>query len=295
MAVIESNSRMRNTQNRRRIRSGVGIAQIWAIAWSLLSVLPFVFIVLLAFKSTTDIYTDPVGLIGVDWRPQNFTEAWVGPPGGVGFAVFLLNTVIVTTVSIFLSLLIGSMTAYFLTVAPDRLRKGLMRIVLIATVTPVVMLLIPYYHTTSVLGLLSNPWALAIIYFAIVLPNTILIMYSFYLSFPKELREAASIDGLGAVATYRRIVLPLSKGPLVAVAMINGFNIWGETQIAIVMLTQASSRTIPVGLLAFQGDFQTNMGAIFAGLAIATAPILVTYLIFQRNITKGIALGGVFR
>jgi len=276
-------------------RSGAGVAQIWAVVWTLLSILPFFFIVLLAFKSTTDIYTNPVGLIDVDWRPENFSEAWGGPPGGVGFSLFLLNTVIVTALSIALSLIIGSMTAYFLTVAGERLRKVLMRIVLVATVTPVVMLLIPYYQASSVLGLLSNPWALAIIYFAIVLPNTILIMYSFYLSFPKELREASSIDGLGAVATFGRIVLPLSKGPMVAVAMINGFNIWGETQIAIVMLTQAQSRTIPVGLLAFQGDFQTNMGAIFAGLAIATVPILVAYLIFQRNITKGIALGGVFR
>lgn len=281
--------------HRRRSRSGEWVAQIWAIFWSALSVLPFVFIVLLAFKSTTDIYTNPVGLIDADWRPENFAEAWVGPPGGVGFAMFMMNTVIVTAISIGLSLIVGSMTAYFLTVCGDRLRKSLMRIVLVAVVTPIVMLLIPYYYASAAMNVLSNPWALAIIYFAIVLPNTILIMYSFYLSFPKELREAASIDGLGVVATFRKIVLPLSKGPLVAVAMINGFNIWGETQIAIVLLTHAESRTIPIGLLSFQGDFQTNTGAVFAGLAMATVPILVAYLIFQRNVTKGIALGGVFR
>lgn len=82
---------------------------------------------------------------------------------------------------------------------------------------------------------------------------------------------------------------------MVGVAMINGFNVWGETQIAIVLLGRATSRTIPVGLLAFQGDFQTNMGAVFAGLAIATVPVVVLFLVFQRHITKGIALGGVFR
>lgn len=284
---------MAATRHSRRFRGGFG--QVWAVFWTLLSVLPFVFIVMLAFKSTTDIYTNPVGIVGVNWRPENFVEAWNGPPGGVGFSMFLLNTVIVTVISLALSLMIGSMTAYFLTIAPEGLRTWLMRLVLVAMVTPVVMLLIPYYQASTTLGLLSNPWALAIIYFAIVLPNTILIMYSFYLSFPKELREAASLDGLGAVGVFLRIVLPLSKGPMVAVALINGFNIWGETQIAIVLLTQAPSRTIPVGLLAFQGDFQTNMGAVFAGLAMATVPILVAYLIFQRNITKGIALGGVFR
>lgn len=283
----------------RRVRpgalAGLGVAQVWAIAWTLLSVLPFVLIVMLAFKSTTDIFTNPVGVVDVDWRPENFVQAWEGPPGGVGFSVFLFNTVVVTVISIAASLLIGALTSYFMTVCSDRLRRVLLRVVLVATVTPVVMLLIPYYQASATLGLLSNPLAIAVIYFALVLPNTILIMFSFYLSFPKELREASSLDGLTAVGTFRRIVLPLSKGPLVAVAMINGFNVWGETQLAIVLLTQADSRTIPVGLLGFQGDFQTNVGAVFAGLAMATVPILVSYLMFQRNVTKGIALGGVFR
>lgn len=270
-------------------------AQIWAAAWTLISILPFAFILLLAFKSTTEIYTNPIGIIGVNWRPENFAEAWVGPPGGVGFATFLFNTVIVTTVAISLSLVVGSATAYFLTLATPLVRKILLRVVLIAMVTPVVMLLIPYFQAMNGLGLLNEPLALAVIYFAIVLPNTVLIMYSFYLGFPAELREAASLDGLGPMAAFARIALPLSKGPMVAVAMINGFNIWGETQIAIVMLTRASSRTVPIGLLAFEGDFQTNIGAIFAGLAMATIPIVATYLFLQRHITKGIALGGVFR
>lgn len=286
---------MATIRARREARTTAGLSQFFAIAWTLLSLLPFIAIVLLAFKSTTDIYTDPLGILGVDWRPENFAEAWQGPPGGVGFSNYFLNTVIVTTISIAASLFIGSMTGYFLTLTTDRTRKWAMRCVLVATVTPVVMLLIPYFQAFSLLGLLSNPFALSAVYFAIVLPASVLIMHSFYLGFPKELREAASIDGLGAFRVFCKVVLPLSKGPLVAVGLINGFNIWGETQIAIVMLIDASSRTVPIGLLSFQGDFQTNMGAIFAGLFIATVPVLAVYLIFQRSITKGIALGGVFR
>ena len=122
-----------------------------------------------------------------------------------------------------------------------------------------------------------------------------LILHSFYLGFPGELREAASLDGLGPVQTFVRIVLPLSKGPIVAVGMVNGFFVWGETQLAIVLLQDPESRTIPVGLLDFQGQFSANTGAIFAGLTMATIPLIALYLVFNRSIAKGVALGGVFR
>ncbi|PJJ65623.1 carbohydrate ABC transporter permease [Compostimonas suwonensis] len=267
----------------------------WAILWTLISVLPFIFIVLLAFKSTTAIYTDPIGLVGVDWKPQNFVDAWNGPPGGGGFGFYLINTVVVAAIAITLSLVLGSFTAYFLSLASARVRRIGVVILLVTTITPVVLLLIPYYQAVNLLGLLSNPPALAIIYVALVLPNTVLILQSFYLGFPPELREAAALDGLGPLRTFFTVVSPLSRGPLVAVAMLNGFNIWGETQVAIVMLVQAQSRTVPIGLFAFQGEFQSNTGAIFAGLTIATVPVLIAYLIFNRQVTKGIALGGVFR
>jgi len=267
----------------------------WAIIWTLLAVLPFIFIILLAFKPTSVIYSNPLGLVGVDWKPQNFVDAWNGPPGGGGFAFYLINTIIVAVISIGLSLVIGSFTAYFLSLASLRVRRIAIAILLVTTVTPVVLLLISYYQAFNFLGLLSNPVALAIIYVALVLPNTVLILQSFYLGFPAELREAAALDGLGPLRTFWTVVTPLSRGPLVAVAMLNGFNIWGETQVAIVMLVSAQSRTVPIGLLAFQGEFQSNTGAIFAGLTIATIPVLIVYLIFNRQVTKGIALGGVFR
>lgn len=182
----------------------------WALVWTAISVVPFLFIVLLAFKPTTEIYVNPVGIIGAKWRPENFVEAWIGPPGGVGFSSFLWNSAIALVVSLALSLLIGSVTAFFLSLAQQRVRRAVLKLTLLAAVTSVVMLLIPYYQAAGALGVLSNPWALAIFYAAVILPNTIMIMYSFYLGFPRELTEAASLDGLGLLATFRRIVLPLS-------------------------------------------------------------------------------------
>jgi len=107
---------------------------------------------------------------------------------------------------------------------------------------------------------------------ALCLPTCTLILHSFYLGFTGVLQEAAALEGLGLLQTFVRIVLPLSKGPIAAVGMVNGFFIWRETLLSIVLL-QSPSRTIPVGLLDFQGRFSNNMGAIFAGRTLATVPL----------------------
>jgi len=280
---------------RRRTSAGIVTAQFGAVVWSILAAVPFLLIILLAFKSNSDIFTNPLGIIGAHWRPENFAEAWSGPPGGQGFAVYLLNSAIVTTIAIIGCLLFGAFIAYFATLASRRLRTFVIRAFLAGTTLPLIMLLIPYYTALNSLNLLSQPWAMGSIYVAICLPTSVLILHSFYLGFPGELREAASLDGLGIIRTFTTIVLPLSKGPLVAVGMVNGFFVWGETQLAIVLLQTPESRTIPVGLLDFKGQFSANTGAIFAGLTMATVPLIIVYLIFNRSIAKGVALGGVFR
>lgn len=276
---------------------GVGVAtsQLWAILWTVLAIVPFALIVLLAFKSNSDIFTNPLGLFDIDWSPQNFVEAWNGAPGGQGFATYLVNSVIVAIIALAGCLGLGSFTAYFATLAAPRVRRAIILGFLFATTLPLIMLLIPYYSGFNGLNILSQPWAVGVLYAALCLPTCVLILHSFYLGFPGELREAAALDGLGPVATYVRIVLPLSKGPITAVGMVNAFFIWGETQLAIVLLQSPGSRTIPVGILDFQGQFSNNTGAIFAGLTLATIPLVMVYLVFNKSIAKGVALGGVFR
>jgi ABC-type glycerol-3-phosphate transport system permease component len=280
---------------RHRLSLGTLFVQTGAVIWTLLAVVPFVLIILLAFKSNTDIFTNPLGILDVEWRPSNFTEAWMGPPGGQGFSVYLVNSAVVTGIAVTGCVLFGAITAYFATLASSRVRFAIVGGFLFATTLPLIMLLIPYYRAFGALSLLSTPWALGGLYVAICLPICVLTLHTFFLTFPRELREAAYLDGLGMTATFLRIVLPLSKGPIVAVGMVNAFFVWGETQLAIVLLQSPKARTIAVGVLDFKGQFSNNTGAMFAGLVLATIPLVVIYLIFHRAIAKGIALGGVYR
>ena len=243
---------------------------------------PFFFIILLSFKSMLDIYINPLSL-NPDWAPENFKEAWGGPPGGTGFSVYSKNSAIVVLV------------AYFTTLLSPSLRKKFMAIPLLATMLPSIVLLLPFFQIFNALGVLSSPAALGLLYAGLCLPVTILVLHAFFLEFPRELIEAAALDGLGPYRTFSKIVVRLSLAPLLAISLLNIIWVWGETQIGLVLLQAPGSQTIPVGILTFQNALKANPGPIFAGLTLATIPLAVIYLVFHRVINRGITMGGVIR
>lgn len=261
------------------------------ILWTVVVVVPFLGMVLLAFRSLAALYNDPLGLSGA-WMPGNFVEAWNGPPGGAGFAIYARNSVIVAIEAIVLSTILGALCAYFLTYLPARWRGRLLIPFLVAETVPMIALVIPFFQVFVGVGLLNNVFALGILYALLCLPTTVLVLYAFFLDFPIDIREAAALDGLGPVTSFVRIVAPLSAGSLGAVALLNMIWVWGETLIALALLQSSGSQTIPVGLLSFQDKWLANPGALFAGLAMATVPIAAVYLVFNRAIGRGVALGG---
>jgi len=277
----------------RRALTGT-LRQLPLAVWTFLVLAPFVLITLLGFRDNIDIYAHPLG-IGGSYHADNFATAWSGPLGSSGMETFFLNTVIAAWTALAVNLAAGTTGAYFATRLGGRAQKWYLRMFLVGNVVPIVLLLIPYYRVYNAVGLISNPVALGVAYGAFTLPTTVLVLHASFVDFPAELREAASIDGLGEFAAYLRIVLPLSKGAITSVSMLLLVWVWSETQIGIVLLQDATSQTVAVGLLGFVGQFTSDLGPLFAGLTIAMMPILVLYLVFGRGITKGIALGGVFR
>lgn len=257
-------------------------------------VLPFVFILLLSFRSMADIYRNPLGFVG-NWVPENFVRAWNGPPGGTGFSHYFVNSIVVVTVAVVLAALVGALGAYFVSLLPPRWRSRVLMIPLIATIVPTIALLIPFFQMFNAWGLMNSPVAVGVLYAGLCLPMTILILHAFFVDFPGELREAAALDGLGHIRTFFTIVVPLSKPSLLAVSLLNVIWVWGETQVAIVLLQKAASQTIPVGVLTFQSSFMSDLGPIFAGLSLATVPVLVVYFVFNKTISRGVSMGGTFR
>jgi ABC-type glycerol-3-phosphate transport system permease component len=270
------------------------LGQLPLLAWTALTLGPFLLITALSLRSTLDIFAHPLG-VGGAYTTRNLIDAWRGPFGSAGMRTFFTNTLITAATALLINLTTATTAAYSATKLTHRQRQWYLRIFMLGSVAPLVLLIIPLYRIYSELHLTDSPVALGVAYAALALPTSVLILTAYFLDFPTELTEAASIDGLGEFAAYLRIVLPLSKGAMTAVGMLTLVWVWSETQLGIVLLQTTTAQTAAVGLLGFQGQFVTNLGAIFAGLTVAALPIFAVYLALHRHISKGIALGGVFR
>jgi raffinose/stachyose/melibiose transport system permease protein len=262
------------------------------LVWTAITLLPFVAMLLLSFHSTSDIYAHPLGL-GGGWRLSNYANAWRGGAGGAPLSTYLVNSLLVALSSLAIGVSAGTLAGYGLARVGRRTGAAVSRVMVLALSVPLVVALIPTFELLGRLRLLNSVLGISLVYAAFMTPTVTLIMRSVFAAVPKELLEAAKIDGLGEFAALRRIILPVSRGGLISVSLLGLIFVWGEVQFAVVLLTRPQNRTLSVGLLAFQGQFTSDQGAFFAGLVIATVPIVALFLFFQRYVTKGITLGAI--
>jgi ABC-type glycerol-3-phosphate transport system permease component len=265
------------------------------VAWTIGTIFPVLSIFLLSVRGTQDVYNHPLGLSGaLHWG--NYSEAWNGAPGGTAFYHYLINSVVSVVAALLIAIVLGTVTSYALVrnTSPGK-TPLLLRIFVIALVFPLVVLVIPIFGLLDQAALLNSPAAIGVVYGVLACPTVVLITYSAFLEFPEELIDAGNLDGLSEWGVFVRLVLPLNRGPIAACLVLTMIFVWGEAQLGIIALQQAQSKTLAVGLLGLQGQYFTNQGVLFSGLALATLPILVVYLIMQKFIVRGLALGGALR
>ena len=262
------------------------------LLWTLVTLVPFVSMLLLSFHPTSDIYAHPLGL-GGRWQLSNYADAWQGAVGGAPMSVYLVNSVLMAACSLVIGVSVGSLAGYGLARATARLSAAVSRVMVLALSVPLVVTLIPTFELLGRVRLLNSVFGISLVYAAFMTPTVALIMRSVFASVPRELLEAAKIDGCNELVALVRVVLPVSRGGFVSVTLLGLIFVWSEVQFAVVLLSRPANRTLSVGLLSFQGQFVSNQGAFFAGLVIATLPIVVIFLVFQRHVTKGITLGAV--
>jgi raffinose/stachyose/melibiose transport system permease protein len=276
--------------NVRTIKRFLGELPFWL--WTLLVLVPFVFIMLFSTKSTSDIYSRPLGLF---FHPAwiNFAHAWTSGPGGGGIYVWFENTFLLVGTALVISLLVAVPAAYFSIFLGTKANRRVMVAVLGGTVVPTILLVIPYFKAYNQFHMLNKPIAAGVAYGVLAIPTTFLLMNRFFTDFPREILEAGLLDGLSNNKIFRKLALPLSLGQIVSVGILTLIWAWGDSQIAIVLLQKQSSQSIAVGMLSFAGDFTTDYGTTFAGLAMAAIPPIILYVVLSKYVTKGIALGGI--
>lgn len=206
-------------------------------------------------------------------------------------ARWFLNSVFISLCGTLLVLLVTSMAAYALARLRFRGREGLFRVILSTLMIPAPVTLIPVFVIVTRLGLFDT-------YPALILPGAasafgVFLLRQFFLTIPAELEEAAFLDGAGYLRVFFNVLLPLCKPALGTLAIFTFIGFWNDFAWPLIVTNDLQMRTLPVGLAIFQGQYVTEYAMTMAAATVASIPMLVAFLLFQKNITEGIAMTGL--
>ncbi|MBT9371129.1 carbohydrate ABC transporter permease [Rhizobium sp. CSW-27] len=258
---------------------------IFAVIW----LSPFIFIVFTSLKTVTEVMTTGAFLPPQNPTFENYRGAWrLG-----NFEATFFNSVLISFIKVPLALIVSSVAAYALARMRNRWNKALLLFIVFGTMIPFQVMLAPIFTLVNKLGLIDTYLGLILPYLANGLPYQIFILNSFFRSVPKELSEAALIDGASHFTTFRRVFLPIMLPVLAALLILDFVATWNEFAMALVILQDPDKWTLPLGLMAFQGQFSNDYGQLNSAIIITVIPAVLVYLIFQRYFVSGLTSGAV--
>lgn len=270
----------------KRQRLALRIAAIPMGLLALSCLYPVFFAVNNALKTRQDYMLDRFGLAT---RPtlDNFEQAWTR----AHLNEYFLNSVIATVGAVVLLMIVSSMAGFALAQLRFPYRRFLFAVILSSLMIPVQVVLVPFMRTMLGLHLINTHVGLILSYTAFFLPFSVYMMTAFYSGLPRELIEAARIDGAKLLQVWWHVMLPLGMPALITLAILNTLSCWND--ILISLLVMQKHRTLMVGISALKGQYSDQIPLFTAGIVIAAAPIAVLYILFQRRIVSGIAMGAV--
>ena len=204
---------------------------------------------------------------------------------------WLLNTVFMAVMAMVLTCATAAMAGYALAKKRFRGRYLIFSLIVAAMALPKQVILIPLIREMSALGLYDNIWA--VIYPTVGWPFGVFLMKQFSEGIPGEMLEAARIDGASEFGTFWNVVVPIIKPGIGALAIFTFINSWNDYFMQLIMLTSNTNLTISLGIATMQAENSTDYGLIMAGAALASVPIIVVFLMFQKYFTQGITMGAV--
>jgi len=262
-----------------------GSLSILALIW----ILPFVTVILTALRDQGDLIRRGVFALPEELAWSNFVEAWETG----SFDVYFKNSLILILTKVPLGILIAALAAYPLAKLHFRFSMAVFVIFLLGLAVPVQVTLQPLLVMMKQIGIHNSLWALVPPYIAFGLPFQIFVMRGFFRQIPTELIECARIDGASELTIFRKIMLPLSLPALATLFIIDALATWNEFIIALVLISAKASRTVPVGLLQFQGEYASQYTLLMAGIVISITPVLAIFIFLQRFFVSGLTQGAV--
>ncbi len=257
---------------------------LWLYAF--VSLAPLTLMVLNSLRTTRQMAQDPLGLPD-SFNLVSYEKAWVT----ASFSTYFINSMFVTIASVFLGTAVSLMAAYVFARSKRQLFIWMEGLFLSGLLLPVFLAILPLFYLFDALGLISNLGGLILIYSALSIPFSSFILAAFFRQLPIELEEAARIDGAGYFRTFFFILLPLVKPAIATVVVFRFVPIWNDFFYPLMLMRDRASYTLPVGLTRFFGEYQTDWATLFAGLTIATIPLVVVFLFASKQLVSGLTAG----
>ena len=262
--------------------------QVVMITTTLMTLFPLYFMVVNSLKTREQYLNDPVGLPN-PITFQNYIDAFKGKDIMSWFS----NSIILTIGSVVITMIIGIFAAYAFAKLKFKAKDVLFSFIVPMMSIPPVAMLIPLFKLVAALGMVNTLSSVIIIYVGVCLPMTVYMMRNFLLSVPDSILEAAKMDGCSDFRILFDFIIPLSIPAIITSGLVNFVWCWNELMIALVFLQKESLRTLMVGTTIFKSRYTLNVPVIMAGLVAVTIPVIIVYILGQKQLVEGITDGAV--
>lgn len=288
-AVPPARRTRRTTSPRGGSSSGDAAVNVFShavlIGWSVMVLVPFVWALVASTKTSREIFGEPWSLpASPQW--SNFSRAW---DKGVGD--YLLNSLIVVTGGVLLTMLLGSMVAYVLARYEFLGNRFIYYLFAGGMMFPVFLAIVPLFFVVQNLGMLSTYHGLILVYVAYSLPFTVFFMHAFFRTLPTSVAEAAVMDGASHTAVFFRVMLPMAKPGLLSIGIFNVLGQWNQFVLPSFLSPEKPVLAQGIATLLASQRYEGDWGALFAALTVAMVPVVVVYLVFYRQVQAGLTGG----
>jgi len=266
------------------LKDGAASTLLWVYA--LISVAPLLLMVTNSFRTTQQMASNPLALPSA-LNFSSYQKAWVT----ASFETYFVNSMVVTIASVALSSAVSLLAAYAFARTKSKLFGAIEALFLSGLMLPVYLAILPLFFLLDSLGMISNLWSLVLVYGALGIPFSTFVLASFFRQLPVELDEAALLDGAGPFTTFYRVHLPLVRPAIATVVVFRFVPVWNDFFYPLILIRNQDAYTLPVGITRFFGEYQTDWATLFAGLTLATIPLVVLFLLATRHIVSGLTAG----
>lgn len=266
-----------------------GVVYFLLILVLMITIIPIGWVLSTSVKTTTEVFANPPRWIPDVLTIENYKTVFLDSAIPRAF----LNSVIVGLLTSLIALLLGGSSGYAFARFQFRGSKFLSLFMLISQMLPLTVLMIPMYYMENEIGLIDTKIGLAIAHLVISLPLVTWMAKGYFKGIPKEIEEAATVDGCSTMQTLTKIVLPLLKPALVATGIYAFISSWNEYALANVLTRSEQSRTVPIALNEFSSFFKVDWGSTMAAAMIITVPVIIAFMLVQKQFVEGLAAGAV--